>query len=265
MQSIHGLFEQPEGAIPPLSDAMTRLMKMPQKALLREVLSTIRTDTELSSDVLEMADNEFYSGRRRIRSLPELIDRLGLSGIRGLALQATLNRTVFDSGYLMQRLNDHSTATAYITMAISQHASVNSETAFQCALLQHIGVAVPLGLMNKATGSVMEEDMMWEALGCAHEAIAGLVAQTWELPETIRSVLVQHHRFGKVADINHVIATLIIADVLASELGRGLDCDEHPPPSAALIDASLKQLDLPASQLPVIEGAASELLNRVSA
>ena len=265
MQSINGLFEKPEGAIPPLSGAVTRLMKMPQKAMLREVLSTIRTDTELSDDVLRMADNHYYSGRRPIRNLPELIVRLGLGSVRGLALRTTLDRTVFDDGPMMQRLKNHSTVTAYITTAISQHASVNSETAFHCALLQHIGVAVPLGMMTKSNGREIEEAMMWEALGCANKAIAGLVAETWELPETIRSVLVQHHRFGKVADINHVIATLIIAEVLACELDLGLDSDEHPVPSDDLIDAALTQLDLPASQLPSIAGTASELLDRVSA
>ena len=265
MQSLQGLFKQPEGAIPPLSGAVTRLMKMPQKSMLREVLSTIRTDTELSSDVLQMADNHYYSGLRPIRSLPELIDRIGLSGVRGLALRATLNRAVFDGSPMMRRLKEHSTATAYITLAISQHASVNSETAFHCALLQHIGVAVPLGMMNKSNGSPMEEAMMWETLGCAHEAIAGLVAETWKLPETIRAVLIQHHRFGRVANINHVIATLIIADVLSSELDRSLDSEEHPLPSDELIDAALQQLEMPASQLHLIAETANEVLERVSA
>ena len=95
MPFVHGLFEQPEGAVPPLSGAVTQLMKMPQKVMLRDVLSTIRTDSQLSSDVLEMADNQYYSGRRTIQSMPELIDRLGLGGIRGLALRATLEQTVF--------------------------------------------------------------------------------------------------------------------------------------------------------------------------
>ena len=87
---------------------MVPVSQMPQKALLREVLSTIRTDTELSSDVLEMADNEFYSGRRRIRSLPELIRDGYLVALRGyrVATHADLQHIGGSGDFSVEELDE---------------------------------------------------------------------------------------------------------------------------------------------------------------
>ena len=145
---------------------------------------------------------------------------------------------------------------------ISRHASVHSETAYACAMLQHMGVAVPLGHLIQQTGMVPAPEVAWEALACAHEAIAGVVAGTWGMPEPLQAILARHHQLSR-DDTDAVIATLILADLIACEQGEGLSVAEHPPPSATQVDAALERLDLPASWLPRIQRDAVEVLERV--
>ena len=266
MQPIQGLFEQPHGQIPPLPAPVLTLMKTPQGTPRREVLAIMRTDMELCSAVLAMAGNTYYSGRRPLTSLSRLVDRVGLSGIRGLFLRSALDRAVFSQpGAVMERLRDHSTATAHISLIICQHAAVHSETAFICALMQHTGIAIPLALLMQTTSAPSDETMVWETLGCAHEAIAGLIAEAWSLPEEIRLVLVRHHQLTANSPADRIIATLTLANLIASELDRGLEAAAHPPPEGTLIDASLNLLDLTASQLPVIRQNADDVLSLVAA
>jgi HD-like signal output (HDOD) protein len=266
MMPLHGLFEQPQGPIPSLPDVVLRLYQISDDTPRREVLAVMRSDAELCDAVLSVAELPYYSGRRPLRSLSRLVDRIGLPGVRGLLLRTALDRVVFTAASpVMESLRDHSLATAYISQAIGQYAAVHSETAFTCALLQHTGVAVPLGLMITSTGSPPGASLVWETLGCAHEAIAGLIAESWQLPEGIRSVLVRHHRLDSTPETNRIIATLILSDLIASALDRGLGAEEHPPPTAPHVDDALACLDLSPCRLPLIERAAAEVLSRAAA
>lgn len=260
MQPLHGLFEQPRGSIPELPVLLPRLMQLPDAAPRRDVLAILREDAELCEAVLSIAATPYYSGRRPLDRLSRLVDRVGLPGVRGLVLQAALDRAVFGRpGSAIGRLWDHSLATAYITRAICQHAAVHSETAFAAALLQHTGLAVPLGL------SEVTDSELWQRLGCAHEAIAGFLAESWSLPEPLCTVLLRHHQLGASPASDQIVATLVLADLIARALGRGLEPWVHAPPQDSEIDAALAHLDLSAGRLPLIERAADAVLLRAAA
>ena len=255
-----GLFEPSRDSVPDVPELIPKLMLLPEDTPRHDILAILREDAELCEAILLIAKKPYYSGRRPITSLSRLVDRIGLSGIRGLALQAALARAVFSQpSEIMQELWKHSLTTAYITRVICQHAAVHSETAFATALLQHIGLALPLALNEVA------EDDLWERLEYAHEAIAGFLVKSWSLPESLCKAVLQHHRLGTGTASDEIVATLIIADLIANNLERGLEPWVHAPTLESDVEAALAHLDLSASRLTVIERAAASMLQSTEA
>ncbi|MDG1479990.1 MAG: HDOD domain-containing protein [Myxococcota bacterium] len=250
-----GLFEPSRDSIPDVPALVPKLMMLPEDASRHDIVALLREDAELCEAVLHIAKKPYYSGRRPITNISRLVDRIGLSGVRGLALQAALARAVFNKpSATMQDMWKHSLATAYITRVICQHAAVHSETAFAVALLQHVGLALPLALNE------VSDDDMWERLEYAHEAIAGFLVKSWSLPESLCTAVLQHHRLGAGVASDEIVATLIIADFIANNMERGLEPWVHPPPLESDVEAALAHLDLSATRLPVIERAAATML-----
>jgi len=142
---------------------------------------------------------------------------------------------------------------------ICQHAAVHSETAFAVALLQHVGLALPLALNE------VSEDDMWERLEYAHEAIAGSLVKYWSLPESLCTAVLQHHRLGMGTASDDIVATLIVADFIANNLELGLEPWVHAPPLESDVEAALAHLDLSATRLPAIERAAAKMLQGMDA
>ena len=254
-----GLLTGPGDAIPALSDVVGRLLKLPHDASRRDILSVARADLELADAALRLAGAPYSSGQRAPKTLTRLVERVGLSGTQQLFLRAALEQTLFSSPAL-QRLHNHSTAAAYTTQVLSRHTLLHSDLAFVCALLQHSGAAVAIQAMQRH--AIHDETTWWQIIGCAHEALAGMVAGMWGLPERIQTVLFNHHqRVGPQTD--PIIAALQVADLITCQLNIGLDLPAHPPPDSDDITAALQRLELSPDRLSIVIAESEASITQV--
>lgn len=256
-----GLFCAPGDSIPPVPDVLAAVMSVTPNTPKRRVVRMYRDAPDLLETLFHMADAPYYCGRRPLESLGHILDRIGLAGLRGLTLRAALEEVIYAGDHpLLLQLQRHGTTTAYLTSVIARYTPIDRETAFYGALVQNVGLAIPLETaQNPGT-----EDGLWTALRYGHEAISGLTAAAWGMPDAVQTVVSQHHQLGRSLRSNREIAALVVADQLAERMGVCIDHPAHPRFGEDTVALALNILELSVDQLPSMQQEASDLLRRIA-
>ncbi len=267
MNAVRGLFENLDKSVPIMPEVISDLMAVREGIPARRVLRILKREPEIIEAIMPLAQCRYYAGYRPFSSLNRLMGRVGLSAMRGLAMRSALDVLLYNDPAmprLMGALRAHSNATAFTTQVISRYSMIPAEDAFHCALMQHIGVVVPAIAYQSAIGRAPDEGTLWQMIGCAHEAIAGLVASLWELPETIHKVLSSHHHIPPSTQEAPIIAALILAEHITDALHAGLDIPQHPPPDALAVEEAMDVLELPRQLLPRVIRESQGVLSLVA-
>lgn len=256
-----GLFCAPGGSIPPMPAVLATLMTVTSGTPKRRVVRMFKDAPDLLETLFHMADAPYYCGQRPLETIAHVLDRIGLPSLRGLTLRAALEDVIYAAEHpLLQQLQRHGTTTAYITTVLARYAPLDREPAFCAALVQNIGLAIPL----EAPQDTVTGDALWKAMRYGHEAISGLAAAAWGMPEPVQAIVRQHHQLGRGLRSNRSVAALVVADQLAERMGMGIDHPAHPRSDEASCALALDILELRADQLPVIQQEASDLLHLIA-
>lgn len=259
--SSAGLFDAPGVGIPSLPEMIGDLMAIKPDMPSRRVVRMFKNEPELRDAVLELANSPYYSGRRPLESIGRILDRTGLPGLRSLALRGMLELELFShSDPLIEQLRQHSTATAYITGVLARYTPLNAERLFVSALLQNIGVIIPLMNMDPQRAS---EPAGWQAIRYAHEAIARLACEEWDMPKEVQDILGEHHQLDASMDNARDISALFLANYIASTLDLGIDHPIHPEDDEDIVELAMEVLDVEPGQLPAIQEDAHEVLSLI--
>lgn len=253
-----GLFETPEEAIPEMPDMLGDLMAIKPNMPVRRVVRMFKNEPGLSETLRQMAEAPYYCGRRPLEGLSRIMERIGLPGMRGLAMRAALDEAVYDEQIALHELiRQHGTATAYITGVLARYTPLPTERLFMAALLQNIGLAIPL---SAPSTQEVPEDELWQALRYAHEGISSLAVESWDLSDEILHIVSHHHQLGRGLSEDRDIAALVVADHIAHNMGLGISHPAHPEPDEGSLGLALDILELTGEQLPTIQQETSELL-----
>ena len=187
----------------------------------KDIARIVRHDQGLATEILKAANSAGFGGEKKINDIGQAIVRLGFQAVRGIATHyCTAN---FSKQWLtpfsIQALWKHS-------MAVSALSSITAKYIPGC----HAGVASTLGLLHDigrlGLNSIRQTPFHYppesdkgflvyeyEHFGCTHIETGLLLAQHWDLPESLQQGIRFHHQPG--LDDMSVIPESIRKEVLA--------------------------------------------------
>jgi len=254
--------------LPTLPRTVLRITEMVNdpRASARDLSRIISDDQVLTARLLKLVNSSFYGFPQRVSTVTGAIVLIGFDAIRNLLLTTSVfdlfpSRTSKGRRH-QESLWDHSLGCAIGAKAIGEilrHEKL--EELFVAGLLHDIGKIVEMTLLPeqfaRITTRVAENRILIsaaeaEVLGCTHADIGRLLAQRWNLPAKLMS-LIEYHHSPAAAGAWAVEASIVhLADILTRALGLGSGGDDRVP---ALERSAWELLKLKASALDSIMAA----------
>ncbi len=188
------------------------------------IVTLIERDPLIAARVIQVANSPLY-GTRSSASIHDATVRLGRRTIVQIVMEVALQSAVFSvKSYqaTVQRVFDHSLATAHLAKLVAKATGVVDESIYLCGLLHDIGTIGALGVLSEIDGGVPPLNLdLWMAIDDIHCAGSGTIAQHWSLPAEISEVIKQHHQINTNQDYLISGAVVTVAESLATENGLG--------------------------------------------
>lgn len=251
--------------LPPFSPAAVKLLSViaDERATFKEIAGLIALDPVLAGEVLRLANSGLYGRWLRVSSLLEAIARLGTGRLSQVAITAALWRGLpRKTAPFVREWWRHSIAAALLAQQCGQ--DLPTDHAYTAALLHGIGQLAlfeddPQDYPNLVERAYAERldllDCEREVFSVDHAALAGLILESWGLPEKLCEAVARHHD----VDAKTGLAVAVQTGCAASEhVGFGrCGCPEHAgvettSPIAALL-ANHSLLDSLVVQINQIE------------
>jgi len=266
----------------PLPDVAMRVLgivKDPEYSI-DQLVAVVRTDPTLVARVLRLCNSARTGLDRPIVAIPDAVSYLGSRNLVQLVL-VTCSAGMFagsrGSSYAdPTALWQHSIACAYVCQGLAARSGdVATTTAFTLGILHDIGkVALSIiaeearfvTALDDARASGLDHVALEQRIfGVDHAAVAGLVADHWQLPADLGNALRSHHDDASIRGTSPLPAMLHVADQLALRAGIG---NAFPQAPVLVCPAAMSRLNLTASDLDRLAeslarelAAAAELLN----
>ncbi len=195
--------------MPPLSHVTERVLQQlrNRKSSMGKVAETLSEDPVLAASVLRMANCPLYRGLHKITAVTPAATRLGAKAIHTLMMHESLRSAMFPGKQgetsMAQRLWSRSLVAAHVMRALSKFTNVDEEDAYLLGLLHDIGCVVVLRIiLNDRTVSSFDPDERTFEYLCAecHQEFGELIANEWNLPDDIKAIITDHHRFPSEDD-----------------------------------------------------------------
>ncbi|OYT69962.1 MAG: hypothetical protein CFK49_05585 [Armatimonadetes bacterium JP3_11] len=194
------------GMLPQVTSQVLRLVDNPN-ASPRQIGALIERDAGLTSKLLKTANSAYYGAPSKIKTVSQAISVMGLSAVRSVVVgQAYQQMTsVRGASKRFDRLVfwQHSLATATAARMLAKLKGWRDpEEAFLVGLLHDAGrLVMDRFLANELdqaislslTRVISLSDAEREVLGYTHVEVGDLLAEQWNLPESVRIPLRRHH------------------------------------------------------------------------
>lgn len=221
-----------------------------ERASFKEIARLIALDPVLAGEVLRLANSGLYGRWLRIGSLLEAIARLGTGRLSQVAITVALWRGLpRRTAPFVREWWRHSIAAALLAQQCTE--DLPTDHAYTAALLHGIGqLALFVDAPNDypklvertyASGPDLLECES-EVFQVDHASLAGLILESWGLPEKLCEAAAKHHG----ADDDRLALAVQTGCATAEHVGFGrCGCPEHPggeitaPTAALLADPTL--------------------------
>lgn len=231
--------------LPTLPRTVLKIMELVNDpaASAKDLAGVVRDDQVLTARLLRLVNSSFYGFPQRISTVTGAIVLLGFDAIRSLLLTTSVVE-IFSRGSKVSRMHaerlwDHSLGCAVGAKVIGEEAGYEKvEELFVAGLLHDIGKIVEMTYLEprykEICALVDTEDLLIRSaeqrvLGFTHAEVGKLLAEKWNLPAKLISVIACHHcpmtagRFRRESAIVHV------ADIFARAIDIGSGGDRKMP------------------------------------
>ncbi len=256
--------------MPSLSTTVTKVLEVCNKPNTspNDLNRVISLDPVLTGQVLKLINSAYYSLPNQITSLTRAIIMLGLNTVKNLALSTAIlgnfGQEDSFSCLLMDRFWTHSICVGVTAKALAAKLGVPMamrEEYFVGGLLHDLG-KIPLNnrfseeysqtleLTKLEQGPLYKSEQM--ILGVDHGVVGQMIAEKWQLSETLVETLACHHAPQAAADDNReLVATVGLANVYANVYDFGTAGD--PYQDAATIMNMLEETEMRWTELDDIK------------
>lgn len=220
----------------PLPVSVTRLASMvaDERTSLGQFVEVISYDPGLTARILQLANSAASASVQPVTTVKNAVTRLGMGVVLtfavGTQVRRRLRQGIPEFGYSEGGLWHHSLASALGAEILNGYCktSVPPET-FTTALLHDVGKLVlcrylspeVLELLRRALqeGHVNRLESERDVLQLHHGEVGGLIAQNWNLPDTIVQGIIHHHT-PELSETPSNCA-VYLANRLAHDIGAG--------------------------------------------
>ena len=221
-----------------ISEALKDPLVTPEK--LAQIISI---DQVSSVKILKVANSPFYGFRGRIDTISQAILYLGFDEIKNIIFAlSVVNIFTKDREILNFRPTDlwaHSIAVGIGTRLIgSAIGEKELENYFLAGIIHDIGKLLFIEFLPKDYGKVLKlveekncyiKEAEFEVLGMDHCKAGQMLAEKWKLPAGLQDAILLHHAGIKANQTSKLIASVHIADILATALELGKCGDNMIP------------------------------------
>ena len=197
----------------------------------------------LAARLLKLVNSSFYGFPQRISTITGAIVLLGFDAIRNLLLTTS----VFDlfanrrktSLIRQEQFWDHSLGCAVGAKVIGNYLRYDKvEELFVSGLLHDIGKIVEMIFLPQAfkeiNDLVKDQNILMimaeeKILGYSHPQIGNLLAEKWNLPPKLISVILHHHQPSEAGRFVLEAAIVHLADILCRSIDIGYGGDNKMP------------------------------------
>jgi putative nucleotidyltransferase with HDIG domain len=207
-----------------------------ERASATDLIRVIERDQTITSRMLKLANSAFYGLPRDVTSLQQAVLVLGFRSIQNLVLAATTRSLFKRSGMTEQMLWDHSVGAALASLLLARGCDPEvQEVAFVGGLLHDLGKVVMNNdtpdtyvevLMRTYNEGLLAVEVEQEIYGFTHAEVGAGVADKWQLPQALVTVIRRHHSWenepenGRSA-ADQAIAAVNLADYICRYHGIG--------------------------------------------
>lgn len=225
-QRLAEVLDDPDWRPPVLPDVAAELVEMTRRpnTSVADVAKTLTKDPTLAAQLIRRANSAAYAATIKAQTVREAAVRVGLQGVRNLALEIALSMRIFRAeGYqpIADALRRHSVATAYLAALVCRYTKTSAAEAFLCGLLADVGLAVGLMVLGERTRGAKRPDLslVWPSLMEIHEELSARMATRWNLAPETALVLANHHRLAINGQVHPMTAVVMVSHTLAERLG----------------------------------------------
>ena len=225
---VRGVLTQPGFEPPTLPKAAMEILRLSQCAntSVAEITRVLESDATLAARLLQRARSPQF-GTRPVQDIRQAAARMGVNGLRDLVLQISMRMKVFKApGYepLVKEVMRYSQVRAALCPVVSRFSNTQEPSAPLCALLSDLGLATALMVLAQVPRGAQQPSLglAWAASTEVHEQAGSVLARSWGLPGEVVAVIGHHHQVEVARIPNPLIATLMVAAVVAEHLEIGL-------------------------------------------
>lgn len=240
--------------LPPLPAVIMRVMQTinDPTTSAADLNRLISADQALTSKVLRLVNSSYYGFPRKISTITNAVVILGFNTVRNLTTSLGVFNA-FDARGQKTALNRddfwaHSLAVAVAAGVISRRKGIGAkavEEVFIGGLMHDIGklfldqyfpdqYAIAIKLAGAARITIWEAEKT--ALGVGHALVGKRIAEKWNLPLSLTSMITLHHQPVFAKEYFEITATIQAADYVARKLGLGNSGDALVPPLAPEVE-----------------------------
>ncbi len=230
------------GTLPPLPTTALRLMAVinDPRSSMEDIVEVVRYDQSLTTQVLRLCNSAFFGLSRQVSSLSEAMFRLGTLKVLQLVMSVHTNVLLMKEqrGYSLEpgALWRHSVGVALASTVLGERCKIqNISLLFTAGLLHDIGKVI----LNEYVAQECHEivrlvheqqqsfiDAETQVLGHSHDQIGGMVAERWQLPDSIVRCIRYHHTPLLLNPPDPQVDVVFVADCVCLMLGIGVGVDE---------------------------------------